>query len=635
MATSQLKTLNTRSAPVNKFDVAIFHPVLHEYTYEDKRSGTTKHGKAFRCLLVSTDDRTQYVAAILAMRGTNVNPLNDAKVKFKENHRFRMGKTRLKTEVQQQYIHSPVKVVVDISGSRFDPLEGSVNGDAEQLAAEPPMTVADCVGLAQSQQFDVTALVEDVSPVREVNDTRVVRDVILVDGSKIKEKLQQLKLSFYYARDTSPKDLECLKMLHNAAGTTTPLSFFGIQGKKNSQGFKFEPSREFFITPAPTTIGKGAQLISDAEALRATPQEERETLETTFSPGSKDYTPELGIETNSALLRSMSNSSNVKAIDENPTVWQLNWVEVAWPAGSTVCRNDGQALWFNTTIVDIHGSKDDVWMDQQSALTLSNLPDKQAFIDAWEAGDQTFPIMASVKVVRTMDQLGGASQPANAEAKRSAKFVIVQAVMQPFDEPPTKASLDLTNYRKDVSDDTSRILPAPLHMIKESPCYALQVVGDLFTLPCQRVVALIVSSEKSKPETVGTDGYRLVTKNVECAMADDDPHLAAKYTLMATCTIDNLAAYRLDPVRGQKQHAMVTITSKLDDALVVDQVQLLSQESAMQAKASFNKLVILARRTNERDRKREVTWTEESSPASAKKCRVLGRSATDNPLDQP
>ena len=61
-------------------------------------------------------------------------------------------------------------------------------------------------------------------------------------------------------------------------------------------------------------------------------------------------------------------------------------------------------------------------MDERSALTLSSLPNKQAFIDAWEAGDQTFPIMASVKVVRTMDQLGGASQPANAEAKRSAKF---------------------------------------------------------------------------------------------------------------------------------------------------------------------------------------------------------------------
>lgn len=80
---------------------------------------------------------------------------------------------------------------------------------------------------------------------------------------------------------------------------------------------------------------------------------------------------------------------------------------------------------------------------------------------------------------------------------------------------------------------------------------------------------------------------------------------------------------------------MATTTPKLDDAFVVDQVQLLSQESAMQAKASFNKLVILARRTSERDRKREITWTEASSPASAKKCRRLGRSATDNPLDKP
>ena len=635
MANSQLKTLNIRSAAVNKFDVGIFHPVMHDYTYEDKRNGGMKNGKSFRCLLVSTQDRAQYLAANLTMKGTNDKPLREAQAKFKEYHLFRMDKTRLKTDVQQQYIHSPVKVVVDVGGTRFDALVVSGDGDAEQLAPEPPMTVADCVELDSSQQFDVTALVEHVSPEREVTDARKVRDVILVDGSKIKEKLQQLKLSFYYDRETSSKDRESLEMLDNAKGTTTPLSFFAIQGKKNSKGFKFEPSREFFITPAPTTTGKGSELISAAQALRATPQEERETLETTFSPGSKDYTPELGTETNSALLRSMASSSNVKAIDENPTVWQLNWVQVAWPAGATVCRNDGQALWFKTVITDIHGSKDDVWMDERSALTLSSLENKQAFIDAWEAGDQTFPIMASVKVVRTMDQLGGASQPANAEERRSAKFVIVQADMQTLDEPPTKASSDLTTYRKDVSDDTSRILPTALHMIKESPCYALQVVGNLFALPCQSVVALIISSEKSKTEAVGTDGYRLVTKNVQCIMADDDAHLAAKYTLMATCTLDNLAAYRLDPVRGQKQHAMVTITSKLDDALVVDQVQLLSQESAMQAKASFNKLVILAHRTNERERKREVTWTEESSPASAKKCRILGRSATDNPLDHP
>ena len=342
-----------------------------------------------------------------------------------------------------------------------------------------------------------------------------------------------------------------------------------------------------------------------------------------------------GIETNCALLQSMRANSNVKAIDDNPTVWQLNWVEVAWPAGSSVCRNDGQALWFKTAVSDIHGSKDDVWMDESSALTLSGLPNKQAFVETWQNGDQTFPIMSSVKVVRTLDQTGGASQPSGAEENRSAKFVIVQAWMQPFHEAPTQASLDLDKYRRDVSDDTSRILPAALHMIRESPCYAFQVTNDLFTLPCQRVVALIVSSEKSKSEAVGTDGFKLTTKNVQCVMADDDTHLAAKYTLLATCTQDNLAAYRLDPVRGQKQYAMITLTAKIDENFVVDQVQLLNEETAMQAKASFKKLIILTHRTNDPARKREVAWTEASSPASAKKCRVLGRSATDNPLDLP
>ena len=71
-----------------------------------------------------------------------------------------MEKTRLKTDVQQQYIHSPVKVFVELAGTKFDPLVVDGNGDAQQLAPDPPMSVADCVGLGQSQQFDVTALVE-------------------------------------------------------------------------------------------------------------------------------------------------------------------------------------------------------------------------------------------------------------------------------------------------------------------------------------------------------------------------------------------------------------------------------------------------------------------------------------------
>ena len=182
-------------------------------------------------------------------------------------------------------------------------------------------------------------------------------------------------------------------------------------------------------------------------------------------------------------------------------------MEVEWPNGPNVCRNDMSALWFKTVIIDIHGSMNDVWMDERSALALPGVSSKEAFIEVWQAGDQTFPIMASMKVVRTIDHVGGASQPATAETQRPARFVIVQADVQPFDEPPSQASLDLTNYRKAVSDDTSRILPAALHMIQDSPCYALQMVSDDFTLPRQRVVALTVSSEnpsRRRPDMTAT-----------------------------------------------------------------------------------------------------------------------------------
>ena len=89
-----------------------------------------------------------------------------------------------------------MNVLVELDGAKFDPLVVDGNGDAQQLAPDPPMSVADCVGLGQSQQFDVTASVEEFGPMREVNEACVVRDVILFDGSQMDDKLQQLKISY-------------------------------------------------------------------------------------------------------------------------------------------------------------------------------------------------------------------------------------------------------------------------------------------------------------------------------------------------------------------------------------------------------------------------------------------------------
>ena len=620
MASQQLKELNARSAPVQQYDVCVFHPRAHDYTYTDKKTKATKKSSVFRCLLVSKQNCEQYVVANVQRADRTV--IDKTAAKFKEHLCFRMSKTRIKGGTKQEYMHTPLKIVVDIEGTKFDPLLQT--GDVTQLAPQPPMSVADCVGYKETQRFDVTALVARLSESRQVALGRLVRDVFLVDGSKLKNgKTAELKLSFYYDSGSSDE-----AMLKDAEGHAKPLSFFAVYGKSVEKGFKFETSADFFLAAACIANGKGKRLAETAEAVHATPQPDRETLETTFTPD-KDYTAELGTETFCSLLRGLESRANVKAIDESPTVWQVNWAEVEWPTGPSVCTKGGERLWFQSSIRDVSGTKSNVWMNESSALALSGQTDKETFMKTWESGDQAFPILASVKLVRTF-QKGDKGE--KGEDANLTNLTIIQACEQPFDEPPTQATVNLVNLHQDAANDTSCILPAALHMVQDSACYAFQVEQEQHKMPCQKIVALIISTEKTKTVPLGEKGFRLTTSNVQCAMASDDAHLASRYTLSASCTLESLPSYRLDPVRGKPQHALVTITAKVDDAFILDQVQLIDEESALKAKASMKALLSLAMHLKSRDAKRAIIWTETSSPASAKKCRTLGRSATDAPI---
>jgi Mrp family chromosome partitioning ATPase len=98
--------------------------------------------------------------------------------------------------------------------------------------------------------------------------------------------------------------------------------------------------------------------------------------------------------------------------------------------------------------------------------------------------------------------------------------------------------------------------------------------------------------------------------------------------------LENLTAYKLDAPRGGTQHALVTITSKIDDVFVVYQVQHLSADQAAQAKQSLSQLLQLAIRMNQKDFKRNSPWDDTMSPVQAKRCRVLGRSPTAPPIEE-
>ena len=645
----QLKELNQRSAGLATFEITIFHARIEDYEYAEKKTKKSKKGAAFRCILVSSQNPEQYLVAEMAMRGENRTPLEKALEKFKDGLRFRMSQTRLKTGLQQGYLHATLKFVVELNGTKFDPVMQTTSGDGTQLAAEPTMTVAQCKALASAQRFDLTALVLRVSDCRSGGTDREVRDVFVIDGSKSKDedKLVEMKITWFADTGKGHQKTQTLQLLEEASGSDRALSFFAIQWKFGKDGPQFESSRDFFVVESRGT--KAQRLKASHQELEMVPPDARETIYTEFTPDArKDYTGEQGVQVFTLHLNDLLRPTGIPAIEEKPTVWQVHWAEVTWPARNvdTITTNDRKRLWFQTSIRDLVGVTSNVWMGESSALQLAGVPDKETFMKAWEDGDQLFPIMAAIKILRetkeakegTDDSQQAASQT-NDTKKSYTNLTIIQACDQPLGEAPTKATLPLVHMIKESAHDTASIIPAALHQIETSPTFAFEITFDAEThpivTPCQKVVALIRSQTKSTLESIG-EGFKVTTKGVQCVLGGVDPHHAAKtYTVTAVCTKDNMVAYRLDPPRGGVQHALVSITNKLEDAFVIESVQLLNEEQAKQAETSMRSLMDLVKHVGKRDRKRHVEWTQDESPATAQKCSRLGRAPTDAPLPSP
>ena len=577
------------------------------------------------------------------MRNDKKEPLEQAKKKFAENKCFRMSAVHFQSNTAQEFMHTPLKFVVDLSSTRLDPLLSRAEGQIIQ--AQPGLTISEINELQQSQRFDVIALVEQVGdPVPTQKAGRVRRQIQIIDQSAPDSKVQETKFSFFCDTEPSEKDLATINILQEVAGTTEPLTFFGLSGKKINQGFAIDNSKDFFVVKA---IGERASKLTEiAQQLHETPTQERVVLETAIGSG-RNYKDELGKESFCKMLNSMSSKTNIRSIDEEPTLWQLNWVEVAWPTGSEsdLCSKDGR-LFFLTDIRDITGMGPRVRVNQESALELAQVSSKEEFLAQHAADKQTFPVMATVKILREMvkqkDAGGGDSHSAQ-ESREYINFTVVHALDQPVHERPTQATLTLLPLMPHVEHDSACMLPSALHMVKACAHYAFQVRAPTgadtppLMIPCQKIISLVKSTKSSVTQPLGS-GFKVVTPDIEDMLGDDlkdSPSTTTqKFILSSTCTLENLTAYTLEAPRGGTQHALVTITSKIEDLFVVDQVQLLSADQAAQAKQSLSQLLQLAIRMKQKDFKRNSPWDDTMSPVQAKRCRVLGRSPTAPPIEE-
>ena len=210
----------------------MFSPVIHEWSYE--RGGQKRKGAAFRGLLVSLSNPSHYVKGEILMRNDKKEPLEQAKKKFTENKSFRMSAVHFQSNTAQEFVHTPLKFVVDLSSTRLDPLLSRAEGQIIQ--AQPCLTLSEINELQQSQRFDVIALVEQVGdPVPTQKAGRVRRQIQIIDQSAPDSKVQETKFSFFCDTEPSQKDLATVNILQQVAGTTEPLTFFGLSGKKSTK----------------------------------------------------------------------------------------------------------------------------------------------------------------------------------------------------------------------------------------------------------------------------------------------------------------------------------------------------------------------------------------------------------------
>ena len=626
----QLSELNPRSASLGAFDIVNFHSRIDRYDFTDKRTKKIKQGATFRTILVSTDNPQQYLAAELAMRSDNIEPLDKALAKFKDGLHFRMTAVRLKNGQQQEYMHTPLKMVVDVQNTKFDPRLQSSTSDVPQLTAEPSLSVAHCKSLCNTQRFDITGLVVKVSDPRTGGPDREVRDVTIIDGTKAKDtgKMVEMKISIWSEGGSTTEKSKLLQLLTEVNGTDRAVSFFAVQCKMSRDGPDFGSSKEFFALESTGT--KAQQLKAEQPTLSLMAPDTRETI-TSFSPTErKDYSQEQGIQVFVAHLNDMQLPNDL--ITEKDLTFNVNWCEVSPPSRNldTITTKDGDRLWFTTTIRDITGVSISMHMTEQAALALSRLPDKETFIKAWNDGELLFPIAAAVKIVRSAKIQSDASD--DSQNQTFINYVIHEACDQPLGEAPTEATLPLVAMLKASAHDTASIVPATLHQIDTSPIYAFELTYNdglkPIVLPCQKVLALILSNSKSTFESVGI-GYKLTTEGIQCGLGDDPHHADKKYNVSSVCTQNDMVSYRLDPPRGKTQYALVTITNKIDDNFVIESVQLLDDEDAKKAKISMLSIMNLAQKIAGRDKKHPVEWSKIESPSKFRKCSTLGRSPTD------
>ena len=649
---SPLSHLTSQSAAFGLWEVLIFAPDAQEREYNYQKQKRTAYN--FRCLLVSTQDPTAYVLGESRGKGMNAQVLKDMSQKFKQGLVFRMTKPSFVTNVKHQYNSAPKSEVVSMLHTTWTPVLSSAG---KPTMAEPSIPIAMCMSINREQLFDVMGIVREVSEVLPGGRTSSGQERLrctckITDGSKMPGTTQTLDLpiTIFQDKPSSGATPAVFQELQEAATNQWAVAFFGIQGKQSTDdgnaAWSFTSSFKFSVARASKTA-KGTRLETEVKELL---DGESASVPTPATHGGSmdlaaSYADQFGTETTCALFGSILCRTSLKVIENENTIWQINWCRVYPPEkGAQLTTHDASRLWMRVKVEDETASFH-LYMTEKAALTLAGVDDKGEFEAAHAQDNLYFPAMASVKILRkglafeTPNEK--ATEASDSAAQPDPQCFIVEAMEQPLEDTPTKSSLILLKLLEHTKVNTDVCVPAAASIVQKEPHYGLSVTYSvdqaLVKKNCITALVLVEATVASNMDRVN-EGFMMTTENVRDALNHD-----CVFTLISYCSLTNAPDYQLKPTRRQKaQMAFVTISDVLETGsaekptvFLATSIEKLSEIDAEEAREHMRRTIFFASlAAKQQGAGPNEGWTEELSPASASKCRRLGKSPTDDLLDQ-
>ena len=640
-----LSHLNEQSARVGLWEVMIYNPKENSHTYLWEGKERKSHG--FQCTLVSTQDPKQYILADSHGKGVTESIAKALLTKFKPGLVFSMSKVVLATNTKRQFNSAPKSEIVCMRQSKFDPVLAVSAGKPDM--PEPPVPIAASMSIDHEQQFDALALIQNISeaaPGGQLKDgrSRIRFTITLLDGSKKKdeEKPRRMPVTIFANKPSDNSDPLLLQELRNEFKKQSAVAFFNIQGKKSESPegstWSFTSGLSFAFKVASRTT-KGAELESKAtELLAADTEIVPETVLQSRSVDNENYADKEATETTCALLKTLLTRTNIAAVEVDASFWQINRCRVYLPDMQELRNADGTRLWFRVKVEDETGHIT-LFIREKAALSLAAMDSKEDFENAIANETLSFPLKASIKVIRKstgiqtpIGKSSSVEKPTEEDGKsqdQTVRCYIVEAAEQDMHYAPSKRSFELITLLSMTDPDTNVCVPAVLSAITKDPHYGLSVsytLGqDTITKRCTKAIALVVASKPTVSDNVN-DGYQMITDDVRDPFTED---FTCK--LLSYCTVKASPDYQLKPNRGQKsQTAFVCIVDVLEHGdhplFLVEHMEKVEDSETTRASEHMGKRIEFAAMSAQmQGTSANRTWTETQSPATAGKCRRIGK----------